>query len=563
MRSRPLLAGLALLAALPIRTGLSAGGEPAFVDVAQQAGIRFVHRKPVFDSRLAKIMPWIASLNAGVAVGDFDGDGDDDIYFLTSGRGFPNALYRNDGGFTFVEVGAASGVADLNQDAASMDAVFADVDNDGDQDLFIAGFGRNRLLINDGGRFIEAGAAAGFTQPGNAAAVIALDLENDGWLDLLVGNYFDAIDLWNIPSTSILPSNFETARNGGANRFYHNNGNGTFSETAKRAGLDDTGWTLDLGAGDLDGDGDLDIYVANDYGVDVLYRNNGDGTVKDVTRQATGGDFSAGMNVEMGDYDGDGDLDIYVTNITNQVIRQGNMLWSNAGDLVFADVAQETGTWDGGWGWGAKFFDFDNDGDLDLYTANGFVSTGGVDIFQSSKQLYRELAAEDIGDLRKWPDMREYSMSGSERKRLFRNDGGKFRDVAKENGVAALEDGRGVAIADFDGDGNEDMVVTNCGGAPHLYRNRGPGNRSWLEAELTGTRSNRDAIGARIEVWSGGVRQIREVDGGNGFSAQSSHVMHFGLGDREQVDEVRIRWPSGRKLVLRGLPARKRLVITE
>src|SRR6185295_13033405 len=556
-RFRNVLASLALLTALPVGPRLAVGSEtasggPAFVDVAEPAGIHFVHRKPVFDSRLAKIMPWIASLNAGVAVGDYDGDGDEDIYFLTSERGFPNALYRNEGDFKFVEVGVKSGVAGVNQDTASMDAVFADLDNDGDQDVFIARYGRNQLLVNNGGRFTEAGAAAGITQPGNANAVIAFDLENDGWLDLLVGNYFDAIDLWNLPSTRILPANFETARNGGADRFYHNNKDGTFSEIAKQLGVDDTGWTLALGAGDLDGDGDSDVYVANDYGEDVLYRNNGDGTLKNVTRQATGGDFAAGMNVDMGDYDGDGDLDIYVTNIANGAIRQGNMLWSNEGDLVFADLAQETGSWDGGWGWGAKFFDFDNDGDLDIYTANGFVSTGKVDIFKSSQQLYRHLAKEDISDLRQWPDMREYSMSGFERNRLFRNDGGKFREVAGENGVDSTLDGRGVAIADLDGDGNQDMVVTNCGGAPHVYRNRGPGGRSWLEVELAGTTSNRDAIGARIEVSAGGIRQIREIDGGNSFSAKSSRVMHFGLGDRDAADEIRIRWPSGKKLVLRG-----------
>jgi hypothetical protein len=565
---RSVLGSLALLAALPLQPARAAdagqASEPAFVEVAKQSGIHFVHRKAVFDSRLAKIMPWISSLNAGVAIGDFDGDGDMDIYFLTSERGFPNELYRNDGNFTFVEVGEASGVARVNQDIASMDAIFVDVDNDGDQDLFIAGYGGNKLLINDGaGHFTEAPATAGITQKDNAAAVIAFDLDNDGRLDFMVGNYFDSVDLWNIPTTTILPSSFERARNGGPKRFYHNNGNGTFSEIAKRVGLDDTGWTLALGAGDLDGDGDLDVYVANDYGEDVLYRNNGDGTMTNVTRQATGGDFAAGMNVEMGDIDGDGDLDIYVTNVTNEAIRQGNMLWVNEGDLVFVDKAKETGTWDGGWGWGAKFLDFDNDGDLDIYTVNGYVSAGPIDLFRSSKGLYRQLTAEDTSDLRQWPDMRGYSMSGFEHKRLFRNDGGKFREVAKENGVDSILDGRGVAIADLDGDGNEDMVVTNSGGPPLVYRNRGVGHRSWLEVELVGTTSNRDAIGARIEVVSGGKLQVREVDGGNGFSGKSSRIMHIGLGDREHVEELRIRWPSGKKDVFRDLSARKRLVIME
>jgi enediyne biosynthesis protein E4 len=542
------------------------GAEPAavcparaFREVTEEAGIHFVHHKPIFDPRLTKIMSWMSSINAGAAVADYDWDGDPDIYLLNSLDGHPNALYRNDGGFKFVEVGRKSGLALVNdKDGVSMDAYFADVDNDGTEDLFIADYGRSRLFLNRGGRFTEVGAKAGVAPVGNASSVAIFDYDNDGWLDIMVGNYYADFDLWHLTTTKILQTNFQNARNGGKKLLYHNNKDGTFTEVAQKAGIDDTGWTLDIGTGDLDNDGSMDVYVANDFGTDTLYKNNRDGTFTDVTAEATGGDHDAGMNAEIGDFNNDGRLDIYVTNITDEFMQQGNMLWENQGGMVFSNAARKTGTADGGWGWGAKFFDFDNDGDLDLFTVNGFVSDGPLDIFRHPGILN----SADVSDAAIWPDMRGVSLSGYEKKRLFRNDGGRFTEIAAEAGLDSLRDGRGVAIADFDGDGAEDILVANCGSGPQLYKNEAA-TQPWIEIELKGTVSNRDAIGARLTLTAGGKRQIREIDGGNGFSAQSSRVVHFGLGDSEQIDELEVRWPSGKRQVFKGIAGRSRLLVVE
>lgn len=532
-----------------------------FTEISRAAGIDWSHHRSEFDPRLAKIMSWMGSIHAGCAIADFDGDGDQDLYFLDSLAGEPNVLYRNDGGLRFTEVGAEVGLAELNDaEGVSMDAVFVDVDRDGDQDLVIAGYGRNRLLLNERGRFTEA-PRSGLEHSGNAAAVIAFDLDGDGLLEVMVGNYFDDYDLWEIPHTKILQTSFETARNGGRDLLYRNLGGGRFTEIGAAMGVDDPGWTLALGAGDLDGDGDPDVYVANDFGPDIVYRNDG-GKLVDVTAEATGPpDKSAGMNVDMGDYDNDGLLDVYVTNIVNNIIHQGNMLWRNLGGMKFLDVAVPTESSDGGWGWGAKFFDYDNDGDLDIYTVTGYVSAGPVDIFRGPGTLNRG----DVSDVKVWPDMRGLSLSGYEPSRLFRNDVLRFSEIASAAGVASKADGRGVAVGDLDHDGAVDLLVCNSGSSPELYRNEAGRGRPWLAVELAGTASNADGIGARVTVESGGRRQIRELDGGNGYSAQSSKVLHFGLGDAAAatVDRVEVRWPSGARQVFHSVPARTRLRIVE
>ena len=558
-----LVPGLLLLCA-PAWGGEEAGKDARspliFREVTEQAGIRFLHHKAVFDQRLEKIMSWMNSINAGVAVADYDGDGDPDIYLLNSQTGFPNALYRNDGGLRFVEVGRQSGVANVNKDGVSMDAYFADVDNDGMEDLFIGAYGRSRLLLNKGGRFTEAPPAAGVSPVGNAAAVAVFDYDNDGWLDIMIGNYYADFDLWNLSTTKILQTNFQTARNGGKKLLFRNNHDGTFSETAKQAGIDDTGWTLDIGTGDLNNDGLMDVYLANDFGTDVLYANKGNGKFADVTAEATGGDSDAGMNAEIGDFDNDGLLDIYVTNITNEFMQQGNMLWRNAGDMTFTNAAKEAGAWNGGWGWGAKLFDFDNDGDQDIFTVNGFVSDGSLDIFRRPGILN----SKDVSDAALWPDMRGVSLSGYEKKRLFRNDGGRFTEMAQEAGLTSLLDGRGVAVANFANEGSLDLLVGNCGSAPQLYRNEVKPVLPWLEVELVGTVSNRDAIGARLTLTAGGKKQVREIDGSNGFSAQSWRVAHFGLGgDAPAADELEVRWPSGKRQVFKNIPKDTRLLVIE
>ncbi len=552
-RAAALIACLLALAA-SARCGNAAEGtngagvhDPQFEDVTLKAGISCVHHNPDLDPRVQNIMSWLASVGAAVAAADYDGDGDIDLYVTDSRTGTPNHLYRNDGGFHFTDVAAEAGVARVNETSGtSMDAVWGDVDNDGRPDLYVVKWGCNVLFHNNGdGTFTDITLKAGVGDCGNGNAAIFVDYDLDGNLDLMVGNYFKPVDLWHLTTTKIMHDSFEASRNAGPNLVYHNNGDGTFTDVAKRLGMADTGWTLDLGCADIDNDGDQDCYIANDFGDDKLFLNNGDGTFTDITKAAKGTDTKKGMNVDFGDYNNDGFLDIYVTNITTvEYLHEGNMLWHNMGNGTFTDVADPAEVFDGGWGWAGKFLDYDNDGDLDIFTVNGFVSAGTGNYWYDLATM-ATTPDLDTTDTKNWPVMGDRSFSGYEPSRLFRNDGPAFVEVAEREGITDKYDGRGIAVADLDGDGWPDLFVANQGARPNLYRNRGVSGRHWIEFDLRETGHNTGAIGARVTLRSGDLTQIREVDGGNGYASQSSPVLHFGLGASRWVDEATIRWPDG------------------
>jgi len=529
--------------------------EPQFEDVTRRAGIASVHHKPDLDPRFGNIMNWLASVGAAVAAADYDGDGDIDLYVSDSRSGQPNHLYRNDGGFRFTDVAAQAGVARVNErSGTTMDAVFGDVDNDGRPDLYVVKWGCNFLFRNNGdGTFSDITRAAGVGDCGNGNAAVFVDYDLDGNLDLMVGNYFKPADLWRVETTRIMHDSFESARNAGSNLLYHNNGDGTFTDVAHRLGVDDTGWTLDLGCADIDNDGDQDCYIANDFGDDKLFRNEGDGTFRDISKAAKGSDTKKGMNVDFGDYNNDGFLDIYVTNITTtEYLHEGNMLWHNMGNGTFTDVADPAEVYEGGWGWCGKFLDYDNDGDLDIFTVNGFVSAEQGNYWYDLATM-ATTPDVDITDSRNWPMMGSRSFSGYEPSRLFRNDGPIFIEVAAQEGITDTFDGRGIAVADLDGDGWLDLFVANQGERPALYRNRGLRGRHWIAFDLRQTGRNTGAIGARVTLRAGDLTQIREVEGGAGYASQSSAILHFGLGPTATVDEATIRWPDGATESLRNL----------
>ncbi|HEX2163478.1 MAG TPA: CRTAC1 family protein, partial [Thermoanaerobaculia bacterium] len=528
-------------------------------------GVARPHRNRSFDNPYARVMEGYTALGAAAAVADYDRDGDDDLFVTDSAEDGQNLLYRNRGDGTFEEVARAAGLGSGNDAAnASADGLWLDHDGDGDEDLFVVRFGRSLLYRNRGdGTFEEITTAAGLGAYANSIAAVAFDHDLDGDLDLFVGNYFAPVNLFDPDTPRFFPESFETAANGGGVTLWRNDG-GRFVDATAAAGLAGySGWTLDLGHADLDLDGDGDLYVAADFGPDKLFRNRGDGTFEDASERALGVDTKKGMNAEWADFDGDGRFDVYVTNITDEYMREGNFLWKNDGDGTFTDVARETGTWDTGWGWGGKFFDFDDDGWLDLYVANGWVSAGSesyvLDIFELIVR-----PDVDLADARNWPPMGDKSLSGYQRNRLFRNLGGTlFEEVGAAHGVDSLRDGRGVAVADFDGDGRLDLFVANAGAEPHLFRNVHPTPGGWLDLDLVGTRSNRQAIGARVAVTAGGRIRWSFVDGGNGFAAQSSRRLHFGLGDAERVERVEVIWPSGLRQGFAGLAAGRRVRIVE
>ncbi len=559
-----------------------------FEDITVAAGVARAHRNRAFENPYAHIMEGYTALGAAVAVADFDGDGWEDLFVTDSSEQGRNQLYRShgvdaEGNLTFSDVAARAGVAEGNDAGnASANALWFDMDNDGDPDLLVVRFGQNLLFENvtpRGGQpsFRNVTAGSGLERYLNCIVAIAFDYDLDGDLDLFLGNYFAPVNLFDPETPRFFPESFETAANGGGVTVFRNDssrnessrndarskegaseGGPRFTDVTAEVGIVVSGWTLDLGHADADHDGDDDLYVAADFGTDSFFRNDGDGTFTDITEKTIGIDTKKGMNVDWGDFDNDGLYDIYVTNITDEYMREGNFLWQNQGNLSFADVARETGTHNTGWGWAGKFFDYDNDGWLDLYVVNGWVSAGEptyvLDIFELIVQ-----PDVDLADARQWPPMGDKTLSGYQRNSLFHNEGGLFQDDAARHGLDSQLDGRGVAVADFDRDGRLDLFVTNAGREPFLYRNRAP-RRAWLQLELIGDPngtppSNRDAVGARVWLTADGVTQTSFVNGGNGFASQSSRRLHFGLAGAREVERLRVVWPSGREQTFEDLAA--------
>ncbi|MCP3904664.1 MAG: hypothetical protein GY715_13640 [Planctomycetes bacterium] len=551
-----------------------------FREVAAEAGIDHRHAKPVLDHQLDNIMPWLCTVGAAAATADYDGDGWLDLYVTDSRKGRPNRLYRNNGDGTFTDVAEVAGVASVNgDDGTSMDCAWGDVDNDGDPDLYVVRWGRDLLFANNGDgtfddvtdrRFRRRDGSLG-TQWANGNAVLFMDYDGDGRLDVYVGNYFAEVDLWRLDSTRIMHDDFERARNGGENFLYRQEPDGTFTEVARSLGLNDPGWTLAVGSADVDNDGWPDLYCANDFGPDQLFLNRRDGSFANVSDAAIGFDTKKGMSVDFGDFNNDGWLDVYVSNITTaEYLQEGNMLWHNngpseEGGITLTDVSLETGTYDGGWGWGAKFFDADNDRDLDLVAANGFISAGEGNYWYDLASW--TVVGDDPTNAANWPTIGDRSFSGYEPLRFWRNDGfGSFSECSGVTGLASDRDGRGVVCFDYDNDGDVDVFIANQGQPAELFRNEAPAEAHWLEVALVAdptTGVNADAIGARVSVVTVSGRQIRERDGGNGYCGQSDPRLHFGLGPDERVQLLEVRWPDGGLQYLEDLPADRHIVVRQ
>ena len=537
----------------------------ALRDVAAEAGIDFVHQAPKLDAKLDHIMPQVASMGAAVSVCDFDRDGWQDLYFANSGEGSLNRLYRNKGDGTFEDVAAAIGVADVNQrgTGVSMGSVWADYDNDGYEDLLVYKWGRPELFRNEGGkRFTRVtDTARALPKWVNANSAIWFDYDVDGNVDLFLAGYWrDDLDLWNLADTKMMCESFEYADNGGSKFLLRNNGDGTFTDVTAAMGIRSTRWTLAAAAGDLRGTGYPDLFLANDYGVSELFVNDRGRGFRQVGEETGVGKYpKSGMSVSFGDVNNEGAFAIYKTNISEEgVLLQGNDLWvpdgrTRDGLPKYRNLGREAGLEVGGWSWGAQFADFNNDGWQDLFCTNGYIS---LDRQKSYWYDFSKIAGANnaiIIDAKNWPPQQDRSLSGYQRKKLWVNDGaGRFAEVAQAVGATDLFDGRGVATADLFNRGALDLVIANQRGPVKLYRNDADARNAWIAFDLTGTRSNRSAIGAQVRVFFAGMQQLQEVSGGSGFSAQNGRRLHFGLGKDAAVERVEIRWPSGATQTIEG-----------
>jgi len=513
---------------------------PQFVDVTGEAGIEFVHS--IGDDELSNI---VESSGAGCVFFDYDNDGDLDIYLVngrylktvSSVRGrdldgkLKNALYRNNGDATFTDVTESAGVGDTG---FGMAAVSADYDNDGDRDLFVTNYDRDTLYRNNGdGTFTDVTDKAGVGSELWSVGTSFFDYDLDGWLDLFVGGYlvFDA-EYRNYFAAEAFPG--PLSYHGQKDILYRNNGDGTFTDVTRAAGLDSTeGRAMGVSACDVDDDGDEDLYVANDGMENYLYRNCGDGSFENIalrtgTAFGENGEATSAMGPEFGDFDGDGLIDLLVPDMGY------GCLYRNTGTGHFEEKSAATGIAEvlGQYtSWSGNFLDYDNDGVLDIFIVNG-----------DAHHLEPE---EDT---------------------LFRGDGGKrFVDVSASSGPAfkLKAVGRGSAAGDFDNDGDLDLLVLNLNGRARLYRNDGGNRGNWIMVRTVGTTSNRDGIGARVRVTAGGVTQVRDIRSSSGYLSQSDPRAHFGLGDSEKVDRVEVRWPSGRVSILENEKVNHVLTVTE
>ena len=556
--------------------------QPIFSEASVEAGVDFMHYRDLLD---------IVPFGAGLVVFDYDNDQDQDIYVTSTenkgnlvGDEGNNALYRNNGDGTFTEVGTAAGVADL--EGKGNGGCAADYDNDGDQDLFVANWGSSKLFENNGdGTFRDATGYTGLGDPDTTYRSMGCawgDYDRDGLLDLVVVRHIDE---------SRLAEDWSSNRQGGfidlivapyadaSNSYqayielyfsgvkplalYHNEGDGTFSEVTHLLGdigepsFEQGNYGNVWGAGfqpgwlDFDNDGDPDLYVVNDFGEEVqpnvLWRNDGaraDGSWKfaDISAESGANAAVSGMGLAVGDYNVDGFLDLFITNMGDDVLLvndgDGLRLTNNAdGAGVAAGLFRQRERVS----WGTVFLDYDNDGYEDLYVVSGFLDT------------------DPHENRREQPNL------------LFHNNGGSgvFADVSSISGADDPGVGRGVAYADFNGDGCLDLYQTNLGKSAYigesarLFLNNCEWSNNWIVIRTEGTVSNRDGIGARVSVDAGEITQIREVAAGGSNKSQNMLPVHFGLGSAEVVDSIEILWPSGKLQTLSNVAVNQYMVIRE
>ena len=573
---------------------------PQFVNVAAAAGVDFTNRYyPRFLSEPQRF-GMIRYGPAGITTADFDNDGFADLFIPD---GVESKLFRNNRTGGFDDVTARAGLAGL--DGVSV-GLFADYDNDGFKDFFVSRtYTANQLFHNNGdGTFTDVTARSGIGADCCTTVASWADYDRDGFLDLYVGRYLD-------PRKDI-PTTFY-ARNGEPNQLYRNNGNGTFTNVTEQAGVGEVGLCLGSVFGDYDDDGDPDLYVVNDFGRSTLYRNNGDGTFTDVTVESNTLAYGAGMSASFADYDNDGRLDIYNTQIRSdsgwfaepptvwrymlnswrqgvwasdmplyfEIFRQsglafvevfqkmasGNTLLRNRGDGRFDDVTWAAHANPPGWFWGASFADFDNDGWQDIYVGDGWVyNTPDSEIeLEFLNNVVSSQAEYKTGRFFDPAYFGTRSWHGYERNRHLRNNGdGTFREIGHAAGTDLVLNSRGVAVADFWNRGRLDIAVAASTDRHALLRNEVPTVRGWLAVHLVGVDSNRDGVGARVTLRAGGRQQMREVVLGDGYGSQNTLRQHFGLGEASSVEELRVRWPrSGRVQVFRDVPINRIVTVTE
>jgi len=521
-----------------------------YIDVTKEAGIIWTH----IDGRSGQKY-CMEMLGSGAAFFDYDADGDPDLY-LVNGAPLPgditeeiptNRLYENNGDGTFTDVTQKAGVGDTGYGHG---CAVGDYDNDGNLDIYVTNYGSNRLYKNNGdATFTDVTEKAGVAEPRWSTSCAFADYDRDGYIDLYVVNYLE-YNLDENPWCGIKekdiraycePDNFKAQ----TDTLYRNNGDGTFTDVTKLAGIfNPTGKGLGVVWGDYNNDGHSDIYIANDSTENFFFTNMGDGTFSEVgfmigVALNENGVAENGMGTAFGDWNNDGWLDLTVTNYADQT----NTLYHNDGDGFFTDATSTTKTAKITYpylGWATAFVDIDNDGFGDIFVANGHLQDNLTELGLQGTYEQQNLL-------------------------LLNKKDGTFTDVSNSLGPGMiLEDvSRGATFADYDLDGDIDILVTNSNTPPRLLRNDGGNRNNWLQIKLKATQTSSDAIGARVMVTAGDLHQIREVQSGDGYLSQRELKLHFGIGDHDSVDKIEVRWVSGDIQIVEDVPANQILLLQE
>jgi hypothetical protein len=539
-----------LLATAGISSALQQNSPVTFSNVASQAGINFKQQNGASPQ---KFMP--ETMGGGALIFDYDGDGSQDVLLINGGSfvdtrvavAARHALYRNNGNGTFTDRSANSGIG---VSGYAMGVCSADYDNDGWPDVYVTGVTSNRLYRNNGsGGFVDVTTKAGAGGTGLWSSSCAFgDIENDGDVDLFVTNYVDfsvTNNKYCAAAGDIRVYCHPNVYNSLPNILYRNNGDGTFTDITKEAGVYRTdGNGLGVVFGDYDEDGWNDIYVANDSVPNFLFHNKGRGSFEEVgfwAGVALGGEGRplAGMGTDMADIDSDGLLDIIVTNLD----RETHSLFKNLGKGLFTNVTFESGVGEATLpfvGFGAAFVDHDNDSDNDLVIVNGDITDNVARFRDNTSYEQRNLLLEN-------------------------NGAGKFRDVGPRSGsgFALKKVSRGLAVGDLDNDGDMDFIVANNGQTVDVLRNDGGNRRNSLLVRTVGVKSNRDGIGARLKLTVGGRTLMRHVKGGSSYQAQNDLRVHFGMGSARMAEKLEVVWPGGEVTTLEQIEANQILTVTE
>ncbi|MEJ2703949.1 MAG: CRTAC1 family protein [Sedimentisphaerales bacterium] len=540
---------MVVLASLCIFHDACADGPIVLRDVTKETGITFKHTDGGSGRRYI-----METVSAGLALFDYDGDGNIDIYFLngaplqgTKDKSIPkNALYRNEGGWKFTDLTEKAGVGDCGY---GLGVTIGDYDNDGDPDIYLNNYGPNVLYRNNGdGTFTDVTQRAGVDNGFQVGAgTCFLDMDKDGDLDLYVSIYLDFSYEKHVLTTT---RGFPVYANPRfykpmPDTLYRNNGDGSFTDVSESSGVGQhAGWGMGIVCADYNNDGDTDVFIGNDVGENFLYDNDGTGKFEEIglmagTAYDLQGDEQGSMGVGCGDYDNDGFLDFYVTSYQGQLAT----LYRNLGNGMFEDVTLLTGAGAGTLPyvtWGNSFVDFDNDGDRDLFIACGHLQDNVEEFDDTTSYAARNILLMNTGD-------------------------GKFTDVSDSSGdgMRVKLSSRGAGFDDLDNDGDVDVVILNSRREPTVLRNDSPSKGHWLQVRLRGTKTNRDGVGARVKVVSGDLTLIDEVHSGRGYQSHYGTRLYFGLGGHDKIDRIEVHWIGGGTEIFDDVATDQLITLTE